>query len=67
MTKYKWAKYKWDSPHDWLMEKAQSMTVEQLHSALEAVAYRLDGDSIQDLFQTEMDQDGFFDPETETP
>jgi hypothetical protein len=53
--------YKWENPHAWLMEKAQSWSTEQLYCAVDSLANRLDTDAIQDLFQSEMEQDGYFD------
>ncbi len=59
------AKYRWGSPHEWLLEKAQSLPAAELYSIIDALAWRLDSDSIQDLFQSEMDVDGYFDKEGE--
>lgn len=58
------SKYRWPTPHQWLLDKAETMTVEELHGILRDVAWRLDGDSILDLFQDEMERDGYF---TELP
>lgn len=53
-------KYRWQSAHDWLFQKSESWSREELFSALQALALQCDSDTIQDLFQTEMDQDGYF-------
>jgi len=53
-----------NSPHEWLLEKAQHWNTDALYKALSGLAYRLDGHSIRDLFHSEMDSDGFFDEKT---
>jgi hypothetical protein len=53
-----------NSPHEWLLEKAQHWNTDALYKALSGLAYRLDGQSIRDLFHSEMDSDGFFDKKT---
>ena len=54
------SKYKWDSPFEWLAEKAEDWDREQLLDTLTTVAGALDSDTLQDIFQDEMDQDGYF-------
>jgi hypothetical protein len=44
-------------PHDWLLEKARHWNADALYKALSD--RRLDGNSIHDLFQSEMDADGY--------
>jgi hypothetical protein len=56
--------HKLNSPHEWLLEKAQHWKTDALYKALSGLAYRLDGQSIRDLFQSEMDSDGYFDKKT---
>jgi hypothetical protein len=46
-----------NSPHEWLLEKAQHWNTDALYRALSCLAYRVDGSSIHDLFQSEMDAD----------
>jgi len=53
--------HKPNSPHEWLLEKAQHRNTDALYKALSGLAYRLDGHSIRDLFHSEMDTDGCFD------
>jgi hypothetical protein len=53
--------YNLNSPHDWLLEKARHWNADALYKALSDLARRLDGNSIHDLFQSEMDADGYFD------
>jgi hypothetical protein len=56
--------HKLNSPHEWLLEKAQYWKTDALYKALGDLAYRLDGQSIRDLFHSEMDSDGYFDKKT---
>ena len=53
--------YKWQSPLDWLIEKSEGWTVELLRREFIAVASKLDSDQLQDLYENEMDDDGYFD------
>jgi hypothetical protein len=54
-------RYKWDSPLDWLMEKAGSWDIQTLYNEFSAVVQtKLDSDQIQDLYQKEMQEDGYF-------
>jgi hypothetical protein len=54
-------KYKWDSAGEWLEAKLTETTdADELRSFARSLASKLDNDSIQDLFQTEMARDGFF-------
>jgi hypothetical protein len=53
--------YKWKNPHEWLFEKMKSWSTEELYCVVDGLANRLDADTIQDLFQIEMEQDGYFD------
>jgi hypothetical protein len=51
----------WNNPHEWLLKKAQQWNADELYEALRGLAYRLNSDSIQGLFRSEMDADGYFD------
>jgi hypothetical protein len=53
-------KYKWNSPHEWLFEHAELWPAETLLRALHDLASCCDSDTIQDVFQSEMDADGYF-------
>lgn len=53
-------RYKWASPYDWLSEQAATWTRERLLTELRNLAVKLDSDTLQDEYQTEMDSDGFF-------
>lgn len=56
--------YRWAHPSEWLVERlhrfAVNKDVEALHWTALELARTLDGDQIQDLFQDEMDADGYF-------
>jgi len=53
--------YKWDSPHDWLGDYIDhSQTPEEIRYIACTLASVLDSDQIQDLFQSEMSDDGYF-------
>lgn len=53
-------KYRWDSPNQWLMERAERWTEEEIRSALMSITGILDPDEVQDIFQDEMDHSGYF-------
>jgi hypothetical protein len=53
-------KHKWASAHDWLHQKGDKADFQVLFSMFSQVIYKLDSDEIQDLFQNEMDEDGYF-------
>ena len=52
--------HKLNGPHEWLLEKAQHWNTDALYKALSGLAYRLDGNSIRDLFQSEMGAEDYF-------
>jgi hypothetical protein len=56
--------HKLNSPHEWLLERAQHWKTDALYKALSGLAYRLDGQSIRDLFHSEMASDGYLDKKT---
>jgi hypothetical protein len=56
--------HKLNSPHEWLLEKAQHWNTNALYKALSGLASLLDGPSIRDLFHSEMVSDGYFDKKT---
>lgn len=54
-------KYKWDNPTEWLSEQIDSCeNFHELRSYANALLSLVDNDQIQDLFQAEMDADGYF-------
>jgi len=50
---------KLNNPHEWLLAKAQHWNADALYKALSGLAHRLDGSSIHDLFQSEMNAEGY--------
>lgn len=57
--------YRWDSPGDWLAEKIAAGDEYALRGYLNAIVGTLDSDTIQDIFQAEMQTDGYFDPDVD--
>jgi hypothetical protein len=58
--------HKLNGPHEWLLERAQHWNADALYKALSGLAYRLDGQSIRDLFHSQMDSDDYFDKKTKS-
>ena len=54
--------YKWPSPHAWLLSQAEHWPADMLFRAMIDLALKHDADTIQDLFQTFMEEDGYFEP-----
>ena len=53
--------YKWASAHEWLQHHLFGIgPAERLREVAMQLANQLDADEIQDLFQNEMDADGYF-------
>ena len=52
--------YKWPTPHAWLKEKITTWDKAKLLSLINQVIDDQDADFIQDTFQKEMDEDGYF-------
>jgi hypothetical protein len=55
-------KYRWSGPHEWLLEQAETWPADMLFSCLRDLALKCDPDTLQDIFQKEMDADGYFTP-----
>lgn len=53
-------KYKWPNAHAWLSHKVDSWNEQELLTNFKLMIANLNGDQIQDEFQHEMDQDGYF-------
>jgi len=55
--------YRWESPHDWLDSHLEKVSAEpgELLSEAKELARKLDADQIQDIYQSDMDADGYFD------
>lgn len=54
---------KWKNPHQWLIEHSRKFRRQPpaLLGIIRRLARALDADTIQDLFQEEMKEDGYFD------
>jgi hypothetical protein len=54
-------KPKWDDPHAWLFYQAETVwSRDELIATIHDLAWRLDRESIEDLFQEAMRADGYF-------
>jgi len=58
--------YKWDHPLEWLIQYLGALGQAELLQEAFTLAQKLDGDEIQDLYQSEMDAQGYFTPEEES-
>ena len=52
--------HRWASPFHWLNEKMHEWTAAEVRNALHVVAASVDYSTLQDIFQREMDEDGYF-------
>lgn len=50
----------WDTPNEWLEDHARQENRRGVLDILTLIIQDLDPDVIQDLFQEEMDEDGYF-------
>lgn len=55
-------KYKWDHPLAWLLETAENWDHNQLKAEFQMVVSTLDFDTLQDMYESDMDKDGYFNP-----
>ena len=53
--------YKWNSPHEWLIEHCSQLDKAELLQIIQQLVIKHDADTIQDLYESDMDADGFFD------
>lgn len=54
--------HKWENPHEWLNERlGKCEDVHQFKMYAKELLTKINADDIQDLFQDEMDKDGYFD------
>lgn len=53
-------RYRWANPQAWLMWRIQGASRPELHNFVVLLARKVDDDAIQDLFQKDMDNDGYF-------
>ena len=59
-------KYKYNSPQEWLIEYAGKLDAGKLFNEFTVLVQQMDADTIQDLYQSDMDADGYFTPVVET-
>lgn len=59
MTKHH---YRWSHPHAWLVDASRYWDQDKLRSELLTLAIRHDSDTLQDLYQSDMEKDGYFEP-----
>lgn len=52
--------YRWRTPTDWLAEAARTWTAERVYHELIALASKMDQDDVQDVYDSEMETDGYF-------
>jgi hypothetical protein len=52
--------YRWESPADWLDWKFLQWTATEQLAAAHQILKTIDNDMVQDIFQEEMEQDGYF-------
>ncbi len=53
-------KYKWNSPLEWLEDKVEQWDAAQIKSELLTLARRLTSDDLQDEYENNMSDDGYF-------
>jgi len=59
-------RYRWDSPFDWLSDRAKTWDEAKLRHEFEQLAMGHDSDFLQDCYQSEMEEDGYFEPLNES-
>lgn len=52
--------YRWNNPQEWLLDRVRGESPGWVFAAIETIIPLLDADFVQDLFQDEMDRDGYF-------
>lgn len=59
--------YRWDSASEWLLEKVREKSDDPsyLMGVIDCLIDKVDSDDIQDIFQSEMDEDGYFNEEND--
>jgi len=55
--------YKWANPYEWLEYKSNMWGKNILRAELLELAQHTDFDTLQDMYQSEMDKDGYFEKE----
>lgn len=56
--------YQYDSPAEWLVTQAKIWDKQKLLNTVRCLVDHIDSDAIQEIFEQEMDEDGYF---KETP
>lgn len=56
--------YQYASPAHWLIEKLPDYTPNELRMIIKALVHLVDSDELQNEFQSEMEDDGYFESET---
>lgn len=54
--------YRWDSPYDWLESATWEWSKERLRTEFLDLARKVDSDTLQDIYQADMEYDGYFKP-----
>lgn len=54
--------YRWNSPHEWLLDTILDADKAELRGIIQNLITKLDADEIQDLFESQMEGDLYFDP-----
>lgn len=55
-------RFQWVNPHQWLLEHFRDAEPDERARVATRLMQRVDADTIQDLFQAEMERDGYFEP-----
>lgn len=59
----KMVQYRWANPHEWLIYVCEEIwDRDEMVAALHRIARKCCADDIQDVFEGEMNADGYFDP-----
>jgi hypothetical protein len=53
-------RYKWDSPYEWLTERAREWDAGRLYHLLMSLAALLDTETLEDVFRSALEADGYF-------
>lgn len=54
--------YPWNTPLDWLLDHLRELDHQSLWNEIQEIVRILAFDDIQDLYQNDMENDGFFTP-----
>lgn len=57
--------YKWANAQEWLQNYIDGLSYEELRQEAKNLASMLDDDTIQDTYQSDMDAQGYFTPESD--